>query len=165
MIQIGAAKQTQKEVFLPFPVINFSKETSMSKALFETRDSLQAEFDCLQLDLTVPSGDLSSESIHNLNTAILPKASPVNDTWTWNWFLQKLEPWRWRGYLFSVSVYILLEHFLSWFQMWSFHFALNATFSIIIIMMIGRALGTGWWRNHWWKHCLSSCTFLNIQVR
>ena len=56
-----------------------SKQFSMSQSLFETRDSLQAEFDCLQLDLTAPSGDLSSESIHDLNTAILPKSSSEND--------------------------------------------------------------------------------------
>ncbi len=36
---------------------------------------------------------------------------------------------RWRGGVFSVPVYYLLEHSLSRFQMWTFHFALNATFS------------------------------------
>jgi hypothetical protein len=40
----------------------------------------------------------------------------------------KLE--RWEVGVFSVPVYNLLEHFLSRFQMWTFHFALNATFSI-----------------------------------
>ncbi len=30
----------------------------------------------------------------------------------------------------SVPVYNLLEHFLSQFQMWTFNFELNATFSI-----------------------------------
>jgi hypothetical protein len=40
---------------------------SMSQSLFEARDSLQAEFDCLQLDLTDPSVDLSLESIPDLD--------------------------------------------------------------------------------------------------
>ncbi len=42
--------------------------------------------------------------------------------------LRKLERWR-RG-VFSVPVYNLLEHFQSRFQMWTFHFALNASFSL-----------------------------------
>ncbi len=49
---------------------------------------------------------------------------------SFNWILSfwKLECWR--GYLFCVPVYNLLEHFLSRFQMWTFHFALYASFFI-----------------------------------
>ncbi len=46
-----------------------------------------------------------------------------------------LETWRAWGYygtfwVFSVPVYTLLMHSLSRFQMWTLHFALNASFSI-----------------------------------
>ena len=46
-----------------------------------------------------------------------------------NWVLNLPRLERWWGYLFSVPVYYLLEHSLSQFQMWTFHFVLNATFS------------------------------------
>ncbi len=49
-------------------------------------------------------------------------------SFNWNLSLRKLE--RWRPGVFSVAVYNLLEHFQSRFQMWTFHFELNATFSI-----------------------------------
>jgi hypothetical protein len=48
---------------------------------------------------------------------------------TANWVLNLPRLERWWGYLFSVPVYYLLEHSLSQFQMWTFHFALYATFS------------------------------------
>ncbi len=45
-----------------------------------------------------------------------------------SWEIRMLMSLRW-GYLFSVPVYYLLEHSLSQFQMWAFHFAFNTTFS------------------------------------
>ncbi len=49
----------------------------------------------------------------------------INANWVLN--LPRLERW-WRG-VFSVPVYYLLEHSLSQYQMWTFHFALHTTFS------------------------------------
>ncbi len=48
---------------------------------------------------------------------------------TSNWVLNIPRLERWSSCVFSVPVYYLLEHSLSRFQMWTFHFALHATFS------------------------------------
>jgi hypothetical protein len=84
MIEIGAASvRSSKEVFLPLPlpysVNRLTKQINMSQLPSAMRDSLQDVFDCLQINLTAPSTDLSPESIGHLNTSILPKSSPNND--------------------------------------------------------------------------------------
>ena len=57
-----------------------------------------------------------------------PLANGSHASFNWNLSLRKLE--RWRHPLSSVPVYNLLYQSLSRFQMWTFHFALNASFSI-----------------------------------
>ncbi len=51
-------------------------------------------------------------------------------SFNWNLSLRKSLLERWGPGVFSVPVYKLLKHSLTRFQMWTFHFALNASFSI-----------------------------------
>ncbi len=74
---------------------------------------------------------------HDFDMSNMPR--PARHCPLWWWSCRTVGTLR-RGYHFSVPVYNLLEHFQSRFQMWTFHFALNASLSFSIL--VGFWLGT-----------------------